>query len=126
MYIRDFQVVCRSAGGCTAILAILVGGGRAADIEQGRVREKSLIGARDGNQYLDAQLSATLRQDRGSVSVPGFAHAVRVCIITLQDRAQVAGERLLKYRALSKDDPVVLDEDRYGNDIAGEKIVIAD
>jgi hypothetical protein len=39
-------------------------------------------------------------------------------IITLEDRDQVAGELVLKYRALSKDDPVVLDEDRYGNYIS--------
>jgi hypothetical protein len=39
-------------------------------------------------------------------------------IITLEDRDQVAGELVFKYRALSKDDPVVLDEDRYGNYIS--------
>jgi hypothetical protein len=39
-------------------------------------------------------------------------------IITLEDRDQVAGGLVLKYRALSRDDPVVLDEDRYGNYIS--------
>jgi hypothetical protein len=39
-------------------------------------------------------------------------------IITLEDRDQVAGALVLKYRAHSKDDPVVLDEDRYGNYIS--------
>jgi hypothetical protein len=45
---------------------------------------------------------------------------VGACIITLEDRDHVAGELVLNYRALSKDDPVVLDEDRYDNYIAGE------
>ncbi len=35
-------------------------------------------------------------------------------IVTLEDRDQTAGARILEYRARSKDDPVVLDEDRYG------------
>jgi hypothetical protein len=38
-------------------------------------------------------------------------------IITLEDRDQVAGALILQYRALG-DDPVVLDEDRYGNYIS--------
>ncbi len=38
-------------------------------------------------------------------------------IVTLEDRDQVAGTAVLKYRAMS-DDPVVLDEDRYGNYIS--------
>lgn len=38
-------------------------------------------------------------------------------IITLEDRDQVAGALILQYRALGHD-PVVLDEDRYGNYIS--------
>lgn len=38
-------------------------------------------------------------------------------IITLEDRDQVAGALILQYRALG-DDPVVLDEDRYGHYIS--------
>jgi hypothetical protein len=38
-------------------------------------------------------------------------------IITLEDRDQVAGALILQYRALGND-PVVLDEDRYGNYIS--------
>jgi hypothetical protein len=38
-------------------------------------------------------------------------------IITLEDRDQVAGAVILQYRALGND-PVVLDEDRYGNYIS--------
>jgi hypothetical protein len=47
-----------------------------------------------------------------------FADSPWSDIITLEDRDQVAGELVLKYRALSKDAPVVLDEDRYGNYIS--------
>ncbi len=43
-----------------------------------------------------------------------FADAEWSDIVTLEDRDQIAGVRILEYRARSKDDPVVLDEDRYG------------
>ncbi len=43
-----------------------------------------------------------------------FVEAAWSDIITLEDRDQVAGALLLQYRALGED-PVVLDEDRYGN-----------
>jgi hypothetical protein len=39
-------------------------------------------------------------------------------IVTLEDRDQVAGALILNYLDRSKDDPVVLDEDRYGNYIS--------
>ena len=43
-----------------------------------------------------------------------FVEAEWSDIITLEDRDQAAGARILEYRARAKDDPVVLDEDRYG------------
>ncbi len=46
-----------------------------------------------------------------------FVDAAWSDIITLEDRDQVAGAILLQYRALGSD-PVVLDEDRYGNYIS--------
>lgn len=46
-----------------------------------------------------------------------FANAPWSDIITLEDRDQVAGALILQYRALGRD-PVVLDEDRYGNYIS--------
>ena len=46
-----------------------------------------------------------------------FANAPWSDIITLEDRDQVAGALLLHYRSLGSD-PVVLDEDRYGNYIS--------
>jgi hypothetical protein len=46
-----------------------------------------------------------------------FVDAAWSDIITLEDRDQVAGALILQYRALGND-PVVLDEDRYGNYIS--------
>jgi hypothetical protein len=43
-----------------------------------------------------------------------FVEAEWSDIVTIEDRDQVAGDVLLKYRAGSTGDPVVLDEDRYG------------
>ena len=45
---------------------------RAADVEQWGVWETSLVGPRDGNPYLEVQLSATFSQGDRHVTVPGF------------------------------------------------------
>ena len=51
---------------------ILVGRGRAADVEQWGVWELSLDGPREGNPYLDVELSVTCRHEGDGVAVPGF------------------------------------------------------
>ncbi len=45
---------------------------RAADVEQWGVWETSLVGPRDGNPYLEVQLSVTFSQGDRHVTVPGF------------------------------------------------------
>ena len=44
----------------------------AADVEQWGVWETSLDGPREGNPYLEVQLSATFSQDEKHIAVPGF------------------------------------------------------
>ena len=45
---------------------------QAADVEQWGVWELSLDGPRDGNPYLDVQVTATCRQDEKRIVVPAF------------------------------------------------------
>ena len=72
MNFRDFRVTCLAAGCCLAILSLLAGTGLAADCEQWGLWEASLDGPREGNPYLDVELSFTFRQNGDGVTVPGF------------------------------------------------------
>ena len=72
MNFRNLRAFCLTAGWCLAMLVFLAGGGRAADVEQWGVWEASLDGPREGNPYLDVELSCTLRHDGDSVTVRGF------------------------------------------------------
>ena len=60
------------AGWCLALLGFLAGGASAADVEQWGVWETSLDGPREGNPYLDVELSCTFRHEGESVTVRGF------------------------------------------------------
>ena len=70
------SATCRLANfpGCFfLVLSSCVSGiAPAADVEQWGVWETSLGGPREGNPYLDVQLSATFRQDGRRIQVPGF------------------------------------------------------
>ena len=72
MNFRNLRAVCLSAGWCLALLVFLAGGGLAADVEQWGVWEASLDGPREGNPYLDVELSCTFRHEGESVTVRGF------------------------------------------------------
>lgn len=72
MRLTAVRFVEPSAAWCLALVVLLAGIGRAADVEQWGVWEASWDGPRDGNPYLDVELSCTFRQDGGAVTVRGF------------------------------------------------------
>jgi len=60
------------AGFVLAVSACVVGSARADDVEQWGVWETSWDGPRDGNPYLEVQLSASFSRDGKRIVVPGF------------------------------------------------------
>lgn len=69
---RDIRDFCRVGVWCLALLVVLTGVGRAADVERWGMWEASLNGPREGNPYVDVELSCTLRHEGNSVTVRGF------------------------------------------------------
>lgn len=69
---RDIRARCRAVAWCLTTLAFFSGVGRAADVERWGVWETSLNGPREGNPFLDVELSCTLRHEGDTVTVRGF------------------------------------------------------
>jgi len=70
---RNFRIGRLPVRWCLAAIVFLTSTGLAADIEQWGVWEASLDGPREGNPYLDVELSFTFHQDGGNdITVPGF------------------------------------------------------
>lgn len=72
MKFEHLRIACMTAGWSLALLALLAVEGLAADVEQWGVWEASLDGPREGNPYLDVELSCTFRHEGQSVTVRGF------------------------------------------------------
>jgi PKD repeat protein len=72
MKLGKLRSIGLSAGWCLALLGFLAGGAPAADLERWGMWEASLNGPREGNPYLDVELTYTLRHEGESATVRGF------------------------------------------------------